>query len=228
MDKIGRAWFNKAAHNVIHAPVKTAMPSHQARKLGPPRRTQAGRSPAAEQDIGKRLRELREGLGLSQRALAARAGVTNGLISLIEKNRSSPSVATLKKILDGFPMSLSEFFGAGQPSRQQIFFTAGELVELGGGLLSYRQVGASLRDQAIQLLHERMEPGADTGPGLFRHDAEEGGVIIRGAVELSVGAETRVLRAGDAYYFDSRIPHRFRNVGGEVCEIVSACTPPSF
>jgi mannose-6-phosphate isomerase-like protein (cupin superfamily) len=36
------------------------------------------------------------------------------------------------------------------------------------------------------------------------------------------------LEPGDAYYFDSRLPHRFRNVGEEECEVVSACTPPSF
>ncbi len=179
-------------------------------------------------DIGERLRDLRERLGLSQRALATRAGVTNGMISLIEKNRSSPSVATLKKILDGFPMSLAEFFSVGQPEPPRIFFSADELVEIGGGAISYRQVGANLQGKALQLLHERLQPGADSGAAMLRHDAEEGGIVVRGELELTVGLETRRLRAGDAYAFSSRIPHRFRNLGREVCEIVSACTPPSF
>jgi mannose-6-phosphate isomerase-like protein (cupin superfamily) len=37
-----------------------------------------------------------------------------------------------------------------------------------------------------------------------------------------------VLGPGDAFYFESRIPHRFRNVGDEEVEVVTACTPPSF
>jgi mannose-6-phosphate isomerase-like protein (cupin superfamily) len=53
-------------------------------------------------------------------------------------------------------------------------------------------------------------------------------VVLRGELELTVGLETRVLKAGDAYAFKSTIPHRFRNLGSEVCELVSACTPPSF
>ena len=53
-------------------------------------------------------------------------------------------------------------------------------------------------------------------------------VWSRGEIELTVGEATRLLRAGDAYAFSSRIPHRFRNLGGQACEIVSACTPPSF
>lgn len=179
-------------------------------------------------EMGDRLRELRERFGLSQRALATRAGVTNGMISLVEKNRSSPSVATLKKILDVFPMSLAEFFAVGQPAAPAIFFRAEELTEIGGGAISYRQVGADLGGKALQILHERLQPGADSGEAMLRHDAEEGGVVVRGELELTVGMQTRILRAGDAYAFSSRIPHRFRNLGRETCEIVSACTPPSF
>jgi quercetin dioxygenase-like cupin family protein len=63
---------------------------------------------------------------------------------------------------------------------------------------------------------------------MLRHEGEEGGVVVRGEIELTVGDATRVLRAGDAYAFKSGIPHRFRNLGREACEIVSACTPPSF
>ncbi len=198
-------------------------PRHHAPRPAPP-----ARSPAPRFDMGGRLKELRERAGLSQRALAARAGVTNGMISLVEKNRSSPSVATLKKILDVFPMSLAEFFAAGHAEQPAIFFRAGELVEIGGGPISYRQVGASLQGKALQLLHERLQPGADTGAAMLRHDGEEGGVVVRGAIELTVGTASRVLKAGDAYAFPSRIPHRFRNLGRVTCEIVSACTPPSF
>jgi len=179
-------------------------------------------------DMGGRLKEIRERFGLSQRALATRADVTNGMISLVEKNRSSPSVATLKKILDVFPMSLAEFFASGQAEQPAIFFRADDLVEIGGGAISYRQVGSSLQQRALQILHERLQPGADTGEAMLRHEGEEGGVVVRGEVELTVGTTARRLRAGDAYAFPSRIPHRFRNLGRETCEIVSACTPPSF
>lgn len=61
-------------------------------------------------DIGRKLQDLREAHGLSQRALARRAGISNALISLIEKEKTSPSVASLKKILDSFPVELSDFF----------------------------------------------------------------------------------------------------------------------
>ncbi|VWC48865.1 MerR family regulatory protein [Burkholderia lata] len=61
-------------------------------------------------EVAERLRFVRNKHGLSQRELAKRAGVTNGTISLIEQGRVSPSVGSLKKLLECIPMSLAEFF----------------------------------------------------------------------------------------------------------------------
>ena len=177
--------------------------------------------------LGARLRTLRASRGLSQRELARRSGVANGLISLIEQDRTSPSVSSLKKILDGIPMSLAEFFALEAVTEPRVFFRADELASLSEGKISLRQVGDA-RGRALQILHERYAPGADTGATMLRHEAEEGGIVLRGRIEITVGQERRVLAKGDAYYFDSRVAHRFRNVGDEPCEIVSACTPPSF
>lgn len=179
-------------------------------------------------EIGQRLRGLRETHGLSQRELAKRAGVSNAIISLIEQNRTSPSVGLLKKVLDGLPLSLSDFFSDRPAARPQIFFRAGDLVEIGGGRISYRQVGRDMAGRAMQILHERYAVGADTGSAMLRHEAEEGAVVIRGLLEVTVGTERELLGPGDAYYFDSRLPHRFRNLGDEECVVVSVNSPPSF
>jgi len=59
-------------------------------------------------------------------------------------------------------------------------------------------------------------------------EAYKRGKVGLGQIEVTVNGQSRILGPGDAYYFDSRLPHRFRNPGDEECEIVSACTPPSF
>src|SRR5215468_4573151 len=179
-------------------------------------------------DVGARLRSVRTTFGLSQRELARRAGVTNGLISLIEQNRVSPSVSSLKKVLDGVPMSLAEFFTLDLATPPQTFFAVNELVELGNEEVSLRLVAAQRPGRQLTILHERYAAGAGTGDEMIVHRGEEGGVVVRGRVELTVAATTRVLGPGEAYYFASQLPHRFRNVGREACEIISASTPPSF
>jgi transcriptional regulator with XRE-family HTH domain len=179
-------------------------------------------------DVGNRLRTIRQLHGLSQRELARRAGVTNGLISLVEMNRVSPSVGSLKKLLDGIPMSLAEFFTGDFNQRTPVFYGADELVEIGNDDVSLRLVAAQRAGRQMTLLHERYAPGAATGEEMLEHRGEEGGVVVRGQIEVTVGNDTRVLGPGEAYYFPSNLPHRFRNPGREVCEIVSCCTPPTF
>ena len=179
-------------------------------------------------DVGARLRSVRTTFGLSQRELARRAGVTNGLISLIEQNRVSPSVSSLKKVLDGVPMSLAEFFTLDLRATPQAFFGVDDLVELGNPDVSLRLVAAQRPGRQLTVLHERYVAGAATGEDMMVHRGEEAGVVVRGRVELTVGGATRVLGPGEAYYFASQLPHRFRNVGRETCEIISACTPATF
>ena len=181
-----------------------------------------------EVDIGARLRRVREAANLSQRQLAQRAGVTNSTISLIEANRTNPSVGALKRILEAVPIGLAEFFALNPERTQSPFHPAAELVEIGKGAISYRQVGGNLTGRQLQILDERYQPGADSGRIPLSHEGEEGGVVISGLLEVTVEDEKRILGPGDAYAFDSRRPHRFRCLGDEPARIISACTPPSF
>jgi transcriptional regulator with XRE-family HTH domain len=179
-------------------------------------------------DIGARLKAVRQMRGFSQRELAKRAGVTNSTISLIEQNRVSPSVGSLRKVLDGLPMSLADFFTYDFERPEGYFYAREDLVNVSGDDVSMLLVAANKRDRAMSIMHEFYPPGADTGPDSISHRGEEGGVVVRGSIELTVGSETRVLNPGDAYYFETHLPHRFRNDGEQVCEIVSSCTPPNF
>lgn len=179
-------------------------------------------------ELGQRLRVIRERSGISQRALAKKVDIPNSTISLIESGKTNPSVGSLRKILDGIPVSLSEFFAFEPEPERQIFYAAEELVEIGKGKVSLRQVGATLFGRAMMLLKETYEPGADTGRVMYGHEGEEGGIVVSGRIEITVGEERKILGPGDAYYFDSRLPHRFRQVGPEPCHLFSACTPPTF
>ena len=83
-----------------------------------------------DQEIGRRLRELRTRTGLSQRQLARQAGVANATISQIEAGKLNPTVSMLKRVLDGIPVNLSEFFGD-EFERDQVLTEASTTCSLG-------------------------------------------------------------------------------------------------
>jgi mannose-6-phosphate isomerase-like protein (cupin superfamily) len=109
-----------------------------------------------------------------------------------------------------------------------VFFARSDLANVGTAAVELRLVGGRTAQRAMTILHERYAPSADTGEDMLTHAGEEGGVVVKGTIELSVAGESRLLAAGDAYYFSSSLPHRFRNPGTEDCEIVSASAPPTF
>ncbi|WP_413870427.1 cupin domain-containing protein [Albidovulum sp.] len=186
-------------------------------------------------DVGRRLREMRQSAGLSQRQLAEASGVPHGQVSMIETNRSNPSVASLRRILGGLNVTMSEFFEPDTPATQAVFFKPHELRDLTTrlystldgprGRITLQQVGDA-KTHNLQILYERYEPGADTGEQMLEHVSHEGGVVIAGEIEVTVGEHCAVLKAGDSYLFDSTLPHRFRNTGDREAVVVSACTPP--
>jgi len=89
-------------------------------------------------------------------------------------------------------------------------------------------VAAQRPGRQLTILPRAVCCGSGTGDEMIVHRGEEGGVVVRGRLELTVAGTTRVLGPGEAYYFASQLPHRFRNVGREACEVISASTPPSF
>lgn len=213
-----------ARRPVATPPTPAAAPKPPARG----RRAEAAEPPGGggSAAVGARLRFLRDMHGLSQRELARRAGLTHATVGAIERDAISPSVGSLRKILDSFPMTLSEFFALDPAGDSQVFFAAAELLEVGGGGISLRQVGQHLKGRPLQILLERYAPGAETAKVPYSHAGDEGGVVIQGRVEVTVGGSTRVLEPGDGYLFSSRLPHRFRNVGDGEAIVVSANTPP--
>ena len=134
-------------------------------------------------DVGERLRFVRERMLLSQRELAKRSGVTNSTISLIEANRMNPSIGALKRILDGIPIGLAEFFAIEPPTSTKFFYGPGDPTEIGKGQISYRQVGETMFGRSLQILHETYQPGADTGRVPLTHEGEEGAVIVIGRLQ---------------------------------------------
>lgn len=179
-------------------------------------------------EVGQRLRSIRLAHKLSQRELAKKVGVTNGTISLIESGKMNTSVSALKRVLEGIPIGMSEFFSYEPERSEKVFFSAEELTEIGKGRISYKQVGSNLFGHNLQMLHEIYEPGGDTGRVMLSHEGEEVGIVLEGRLEVTIGDQRKLLGPGDAYMFESTQPHRFKATGPNRCVVVSACTPPSF
>lgn len=176
--------------------------------------------------MGERLQALRKGKNYSQRELARRSGLTHTTISAIEAGRIDPSLGTLKRILSACEVRMGEFF---QPTQGLTAVVQREqIATVTSGGVHMRYVAPRTPDRLLEITQEIYDAGADTGDDLITHEGQEGGIVIRGNFELTLGDKQYALGPGDSYYFASTIPHRFRNVGKQEGEIINAASPPTF
>ena len=108
----------------------------------------------------------------------------------------------MRQILDCLGLTLSDFF-ARETEPARYFFTRADLIDVGSGGVSLLQVGKSLVGRPLQVLLEIYPPGAESARAPYRADGgEEGGVVVSGAIEATVGDEVRVELDGKAFTGD--------------------------
>jgi len=145
---------------------------------------------------------------------------------MIEADKIDSSLGTLKKLLDACDVKMWEFF---QQDEESSAVTPGEnIVTIRSRGVRMRYVAPRSKDRLLEITQETYEPGADTGEDALAHEGQEGGIILRGRFELTLGTAKHVLKPGDSYYFSSTIPHRFRNIGDDEGELINAASPPTF
>lgn len=180
------------------------------------------------EEVGNRLRAVRRQYGLSQRQLAKRSGVSNATISLIEKGELNPTVSTLVKLLSAFPMTVVEFWETDPQVESRVFFAFEDLTRIRHNKVTYWRVGDGTPGDSMTFQYERYEAGMNGGEINIDVDHEIVGFVIEGRLEVTVGDRRRVLKAGDAYRFNGRIPHRLRVVGHQPVLSISCTVPPVF
>jgi len=181
--------------------------------------------PAMDQEVGRRLRDLRRTRELSLEAVAERTRLSIGFLSQIERGLSSPSLRVLATLADVLGVGIAALFGArstddgasgGVVTRQAQ--RAG--LQLWRSGVSKQLLSPAGTDSRLNLFLVHLEPGGSTGDELYTHDGEEAGLVLEGEMTLTVEAETWSLKTGDSFRFASRRPHRFSNPADDAKAVV--------
>ena len=177
---------------------------------------------------GKRLSEIRQQLGLSQRRAAELSGLTHSAISTIEQDTVSPAISTLQKLLKVYGLSLSEFFSEPEkPDEPQVVINQEDLIEIGSQGVSMKLVHNGNPNRTLAMIFETYQPGTTTGERI-KHQGEEIGTILEGEIVLTINGQPYHLVAGQSYAINTGIPHSFSNTSAGICRIISAHTPTTF
>jgi transcriptional regulator with XRE-family HTH domain len=178
-------------------------------------------------EVGRRLRELRHTRSLSLSELARRAGLSQGYLSQVERDRATPSTTALAKLSEVLGVPLGYLFEPGQeraPEHYVVRRSARRAVLYPGSRVRNELLVPDLRGRL-----EAVYFGAKAGmkSPLYTHEGEEFGYVLKGSMKVSVGNDTFVLHKGDSISFPSHHPHRWEALGRGV-EALWIATPPSW
>ncbi|MBU5616242.1 cupin domain-containing protein [Psychrobacter sp. TAE2020] len=183
-----------------------------------------------EEDIGKKINQLRLTKGFSQRKLARLAGLTNTSISAIERNKVSPAINTLKAILLVLDSDLSTFFSDDwKEKKERVVVTPKDLIEISepNSQVSIKQVFNGSPTKNLGFLIEEYQPNSSTEDRIS-HEGEEIGTVIEGKILIRIDEVTYLLNEGDSYVINTSHPHTFLNPSNSITRIVSAHSPATF
>ena len=175
--------------------------------------------------IGEKIRQLRIERGLTQEELADRAELSKGFISQMERDLTSPSIATLEDLLTCLGSDLHTFFS--EPDHPPIVYSEEDYFvkedEEHGSEISW--VVPNAQKNMMEPIRLRLAPGGSTieeDP----HEGEEFGYVLEGSVEVHFGADLHPVKQGESFYLYPSKEHYLTSEEGAV--VIWVSTPPSF
>lgn len=176
-------------------------------------------------NIGKKIKEMRIQKGLTQEELADRAELTKGFISQVERNHTSPSIATLVDILQCLGTDLKHFFGDDEDN--QVVFSREDYFEKEDKELKNKieWIIPNAQKNLMEPILITIEPGGATYPD-NPHEGEEFGYVIKGEIKIVIGNKSYTAKKGESFYYEAKYKHYLESKKG--ARVLWVSTPPSF
>ena len=176
-------------------------------------------------DIGAKIKRLRLSNQLTLEELANRSELTKGFLSQLERDLTSPSIATLENILEALGTNLKDFFS--EDEDEQIVFSKDDFFE--NTQDDYKISYIIPNDQKNEMEPILIELKEDKkSMEIDPHDGEEFGYVIQGKVTLVNGEEEYDVKKGETFYLKGNLPHYIINKNDTLAKVIWVSTPPIF
>lgn len=178
-------------------------------------------------DIGQKIKELRIQKDLTQEELADRCELSKGFISQLERDLTSPSIATLVDILQCLGTTLEEFF-AHTTDEQVVFKKADYFEKIDTEFHNKIEwIIPNAQKNNMEPILLTLEPDGQTYPD-NPHEGEEFGYVLSGSILIHLGTNTYKAKKGESFYFTPNKTHYICAIGKTKAAIIWVSTPPSF
>jgi transcriptional regulator with XRE-family HTH domain len=177
-------------------------------------------------EIGEKIKALRLASDLTQSELAARARLTKGFISQVERDQTSISLDSLLDILEALGVTISEFFG--NIGQTRMVFSPKERVAVGEkGIQKFEILIPGSTNNMMDPIMIGLAPGEEL-PEEGPHNGEEFGYILSGVLTVKIGRKVYKVPPRHCFYFEADQTHQYVNRGKVVTNFLWITSPPQM
>jgi transcriptional regulator with XRE-family HTH domain len=172
-------------------------------------------------DVGGRIRQLRLGLGMSIRTLAAKTGFSPSLISQVEHGQVTPSIGSLERMARVLGVSLGKFFS--EPDSAAVVLvqaSARQKLTSTWSPVSIEALSPMDRSGKLESVMMTLAPGGRSGKYPVTESGQRFAFIVEGEVTLTLGNEVYMLGKGDAITFTPASPHQWENTTAGIAQVM--------
>ena len=177
--------------------------------------------------IGEKLKQLRIRTNLTQEELASRCDLSKGFISQVERDLTSPSIATLVDILESLGTNLTEFFK--EPAIENVVFSRDDAYESEDSTLGFKitWIIPNAQKNGMEPILVTLRPGGRTSD-YNPHAGEVFGCVNSGEVTLVVGKRSWKVRRNENFYYNASETYRIENHSKNEAVVLWVTAPPNF
>jgi transcriptional regulator with XRE-family HTH domain len=181
----------------------------------------------AYMNIGNKIKQLRIKNALTQEELANRSELSKGFISQLERDLTSPSIATLVDILECLGTNLKDFFS--DTEQEKIVFHKDDVFikEDKDNNTTIKWIVPNSQKNSMEPILITVDKHSQTQID-DPHDGEEFGYILSGNVYIHLGTKKFKAKKGESFYYKANAQHYIENTGTTTAEILWVSNPPSF
>jgi transcriptional regulator with XRE-family HTH domain len=177
------------------------------------------------QAIANNVRAQRSHRGLTLDALAARSGVSRGMLVQVEQGRTNPSVSTLTRIASALGVTVARLVEVSDVPVVRVVDKADVVTFDQGGVRARLLVGAD-SPMILELWDWRLGPGEHHDGDAHPPGTREMVTVLEGELTLTVYGRSYAIKTDDAVLFTADRPHRYANQGPDPLRLVMVVAEP--
>ncbi|MBB3109611.1 transcriptional regulator with XRE-family HTH domain [Paenibacillus phyllosphaerae] len=168
-------------------------------------------------DIGSTIRAIRKRKNITIAQICEATGLSQGFMSQVETNKTSPSIATLENIAQALKVPLAYLLLKKEERMNIVRKDERRMTTSGSENLKVEHLSFT---KNVRTVIVELPPGASTGAAPNAHEGEEVHVVMKGRIYAEQGEDSAEFEEGDSFSWNACTPHLVRNIGEDTAIVL--------